>query len=164
MKDPSEWMNNYYQCEPQTSKGVIPKGSEASEWIYPRSTYKGLFGCIWSIAPFFRARVKKSIHLTTFEKNPVTIFGNLRNSCGGWFFIPWFFIKKVYKKDSNKKTMSYGVVSSTSIVELEHILWQSELQTTIFQCCILLICSGKCQIQVIFTFNLFILLTIYDNS
>ena len=163
MKDPSEWMNNYYQCEPQTSKGVIPKGSEASEWIYPRSTYKGLFGCIWSIAPFFRARVKKSIHLTTFEKNPVTIFGNLRNSCGGWFFIP-FFIKKVYKKDSNKKTMSYGVVSSTSIIELEHILWQSELQTTIFQCCILLICSGKCQIQVIFTFNLFILLTIYDNS
>ena len=164
MKYPSEWMNNYYQCEPQTSKGVIPKGSEASEWIYPRSTYKGLFGCIWSIAPFFRARVKKSIHLTTFEKNPVTIFGNLRNSCGGWFFIPWFFIKKVYKKDSNKKTMSYGVVSSTSIIELEHILWQSELQTTIFQCCILLICSGKCQIQVIFTFNLFILLTIYDNS
>ena len=164
MKDPSEWMNNYYQCEPQTSKGVIPKGSEASEWIYPRSTYKGLFGCIWSIAPFFRARVKKSIHLTTFEKNPVTIFGNLRNSCGGWFFIPWFFIKKVYKKDSNKKTMSYGVVSSTSLIELEHILWQSELQTTIFQCCILLICSGKCQIQVIFTFNLFILLTICDNS
>ena len=164
MKDPSEWMNNYYQCEPQTSKGVIPKGSEASEWIYPRSTYKGLFGCIWSIAPFFRARVKKSIHLTTFEKNPVTIFGNLRNSCGGWFFIPWFFIKKVYKKDSNKKTMPYGVVSSTSIIEFEHILWQSELQTTIFQCCILLICSGKCQIQVIFTFNLFILLTIYDNS
>ena len=164
MKDPSEWMNNYYQCEPQTSKGVIPKGSEASEWIYPRSTYKGLFGCIWSIAPFFRARVKKSIHLTTFEKNPVTIFGNLRNSCGGWFFIPWFFIKKVYKKDSNKKTMSYGVVSSTSIIEFEHILWQSELQTTIFQCCILLICSGKCQIQVIFTFNSFILLTIYDNS
>ena len=144
MKYPSEWMNNYYQCEPQTSKGVIPKGSEASEWIYPRSTYKGLFGCIWSIAPFFRARVKKSIHLTTFEKNPVTIFGNLRNSCGGWFFIPWFFIKKVYKKDSNKKAMSYGAVSSTSLIELEHILWQSELQTTIFQCCILLICSGKC--------------------